>query len=289
MIRKPSFNYIITIHNKEELLDRVFNGIAACAGPDARVVAVLDGCVDGSEEIARRFAARSGIETRLVIAPDVHEIKSLNLGLREAKSGYCVLVQDDVILQEPKLEDLTHELCETHERRLGYISFRLAADLRPTGFLRRLRYSVRAGRHALCPMIEEHRLVGGPQEFLNVPRIGYGEFQARLAGIKSPVCITPELRACEPYLDEDFAPYCYDDVDLSLRALKRGLKNGLFPIRFQSDSSWSGTLKDPQFTSQMGANIRLRNRRLIWRKHSDYLMSVLGAESGRAEASSAPG
>jgi glycosyltransferase involved in cell wall biosynthesis len=278
---RPNFTYIITIHNKEKLLDRVLAGIAACAGPGAQVVAVLDGCTDGSEAITRRFAMRSGIETRLVIAPDVHEIKSINLGLREAQPGYCVLVQDDVILQEPNLEHLVHQLCEKHERQLGYISFRLVADVRPARWPCRLRLSVRSGRLGLLPKIEEYNYVGGPQEVMNVPRVEYGEFHRRMVGIKSPVCLTPELRAYEPSLDEDFAPYCYDDVDLSIRALKRGLINGLFPIRFQSELDWGGTRQDTQFASRWGTNIRLRNRHLIWRKHGEYLMRVL-ANQGTA-------
>ncbi|MDQ3012200.1 MAG: glycosyltransferase [Acidobacteriota bacterium] len=271
---RPCFNYIVTIHNKEELLDRVLAGIAESAGVDARIVAVLDGCVDGSEQIARRFAAQSKIETRIVLAPDVHEIKSLNLGLRETKPGYCVLVQDDVILQEPELERLVQELCEEHDRKLGYVSFRLAADLRQTGLLRRLRGSVRGGRQAILPMIEECNLIGGPREMLDVVKAAGHQFHVRSVGIKSPVCLTPELRIGEPYLDEDLAPYCYDDVDLSLRSLKRGLTNGLFPIRFLSDAAWSGTLKDPDFSARKGADIRLRNRHLIWRKHGAFLKKL---------------
>jgi glycosyltransferase involved in cell wall biosynthesis len=278
LIERPCFNYIVTIHNKEELLDRVLAGIAECAGPSARIIAVLDGCVDGSEQIARRFAAQSKIETRIVIAPDVHEIKSLNLGLRETKPGYCVLVQDDVILQEPKLELLVHELCELQNRSLGYLSFRLAADLRQTGLLRRLRGSVRAGRQALLPMIEESNLLGNPGEALDIPKAALNQFHVRTVGIKSPVCLTPELRALEPYLDEDLAPYCYDDVDLSLRALKRGLTNGLFPVSFLCDPDWSGTLKDPEFLSRKGAGIRLRNRHLIWKKHGVFLKQLWAAE-----------
>lgn len=271
MNTKPSFNYIVTIHNKEELLDRVLTGIAESAGHNSRIVAVLDGCVDGSEGIARRFAAQSKIETLVVLAPDVHEIKALNIGLNEAKPGYCVLVQDDVILQEPNLESLVHELCESHERRLGYISFRLAADLRMTSFWRRLKSSIRAGRKAMLPMIEECNLIGGWREMLDVPKAGYYQFHSRIVGIKSPVCLTPELRVHEPFLDEELAPYCYDDVDLSLRSLKIGLSNGLFSLKFLSDPAWSGTLQDPQFTSKKGAAIRLRNRHLIWRKHGAFL------------------
>jgi glycosyltransferase involved in cell wall biosynthesis len=273
---KPSFNYLVTIHNQEQLLPRVLTGIAGCAGPDSLIIAVLDGCTDDSEAVVRRFATSCGLETRIVIAPDVHEIRSINLGLREAKPGYCVIVQDDVILQEPRLEELVHALCETWERRIGYISFRLAADLRPTSLLRRVRYSLRAGWSALQPMIEDFNHLAAPQESLPFQKTGYGQFHQRMVGIKSPVCLTPELRALEPLVDEDLAPYCYDDVELSLRAIRHELVNGIFPIRFQSDSEWGGTRKDAAFSSSHGNQIRLRNRRLVWQKHHDLLRESQG-------------
>jgi hypothetical protein len=95
-----------------------------------------------------------------------------------------------------------------------------------------------------------------------------------MIGIKSPVCITPELRARAPFLDEQFAPYCYDDYDLSLRSLQAGLLNGLYPIRFRSDLDWGGTRQDPEFSSSFGVGVRLRNRRLLWKKHATFLRTV---------------
>ena len=252
-------------------MDRVLKSIVKCSGRNARIIPVLDGCTDGSEEIVRQFAKSNDIDTQVVVAPDVHEIKSINMGLREANPGYCVIIQDDVILQDALLEEKVRNLCKEHLHKLGYISFRLAADVSHTGFLKRLRLVPKWGSTALSPMVNDFNLIGHPQEELHVPRGAYGGFYPRMVGIKSPVCLTPELREYEPFLDEDFAPYCYDDVDLSLRALKRGLINGLFPIRFESQLEWGGTRKDPSFSSKKGASIFLRNRRLIWKKHGEFI------------------
>src|SRR5947208_3780892 len=62
------FDYVITIHNKEELLERVLEGVARCAGPGARVIPVLDGCSDGSESIARRFERANAVDTCIITA-----------------------------------------------------------------------------------------------------------------------------------------------------------------------------------------------------------------------------
>jgi glycosyltransferase involved in cell wall biosynthesis len=266
-----AFNYLITVHNKEALLPRVLSGVAECAGTDARIIVVLDGCTDRSEEIARVFASSGTRDVRLVYAPDVHEIRSINLGLKEAKPGYCVILQDDVILQEPALESIVDDLCEAHNRTLGYISFRLAADVRRTPFLRALREEWRGGRCRVASKIEPINHIGGPQEALDVPRVAYYQFAPRMVGIKSPVCFTPELRSRAAYLDEAFAPYCFDDVDMSLLALKGGLQNGLFSIHFQSELDWGSTRSDKNFSSRKGDLIRLRNRELIWRKHGNFV------------------
>lgn len=265
------FNYIITVHNKEDLLERVLNGVQQSASASAKIIIVLDGCTDSSEAIATRFRKSTQVETEVLHAPDVHEIRSINIGLRQAKPGYCLLLQDDVILEEPSLEKLVHSLCEKHDRRLGYISFRLAADVQATSIVDRLKTALRTAPRNLMPMVDSFNLLAGPTEHLEATKVPYYEFHQRMVGIKSPVCLTPELRTHAPYLDEALAPYCYDDYDLSLRALKRGLLNGLFPIRFISDVKWGSTRNDSSFSSSFGEQVRLRNRRLIWQKHGSFI------------------
>jgi glycosyltransferase involved in cell wall biosynthesis len=272
-----SFNYIITIHNKEALLARVLEGVTACAGSDARIILVVDGCTDGSEGIARKFAAQSRVDTRVVLAPDVHEIRSINAGLQEAQSGYCIILQDDVVLREPELERKLLEIDQRHHYRLGYVSMRLAADVKGTNLLRRLRQLKRWGVKAMRPLVYVHNYIGHPDEVLKVQRGNYGTFYSRMVGIKSPVCITPALREVAPRLDEALAPYCYDDVDMSLTALRHGLVNGLFPVRFDSELDWGGTRKDPEFSGQRGQEIVRRNREIVWKKHGNFIRQTLAA------------
>src|SRR5580693_7351194 len=171
MTTKPSFNYLITIHNKEDLLEKVLNGVAEAAGPDARIIPVLDGCTDGSEAIAKKFAASSSVETILAYAPDVHEIKAMAIGQQHTKPGYLVLIQDDVILQEPRYEQLVHELCETHDCKLGYLSHRLAANVRRTDLARQVVHSLRLKRTPWMGMVEEIDLVSGPVDEAPAERI----------------------------------------------------------------------------------------------------------------------
>jgi glycosyltransferase involved in cell wall biosynthesis len=269
---QPLFSYVITIHNKEQLLRRVLEGVAQCASRRAVIIPVLDGCPDGSAEIVEKFSRLSPIEVRVVCCPDVHEVRSLNAGLAVAQPGYCILVQDDVIIHEASLETLVHTLCEEYGRRIGYLSLRLAADVRKAPTLKRLRRAIHEGdwRYAAA-QVDLYNLVGGPDEQLSVDKTSYCRFTERMVGIKSPVCLTPELRTVRPYLDAMLAPYTYDDVEMSLFALECGMINGVLPIHYESQVEWGGTHCDPAFSSASGLAVQNRNRILVWNRYQEII------------------
>lgn len=255
----------------------MLSGVEEAASKGARVVIVLDGCTDGSAAVAAGFKASSALDVHLVEAPDVHEIKAINVGLRHTKPGYCIILQDDVVLREPDLESMIRALCDNHNGAIGLISLRLATNLKRASITDRLKRFLRTRRvQYLSPMTDDYETVAAEHEHLDVAKVPYGVFVPRMVGIKSPVCITPELRKLEPFLDEQFAPYCYDDYDLSIRSLRAGLVNGLFALHFVSELEWGGTRQDSSFSSGFGTAIRLRNQRLLWKKHGAFLRNFKG-------------
>lgn len=266
------FHYLVTIHNKEALLPEVLAGIARCARPGAVVVPVLDGCTDGSEAIVRRFAAGSGLDVRIAHAEDVHEIRSINAGLRLCEPGFCMILQDDVVLQDPELEARIRTLHREREGGLGCLSLRMGGDLvteSPAALLAELLGRRRLPRRTL----DELPTVGSVFDTHPVSKrtvLEEGKFLETAAIYKSPVCLTPELRALEPLLDENLAPYACDDIDLSVRSLARGLRNGVLALRYASDIAWGGTRTSKAFNEESWGVI-LRNRRYLWRKHRAFL------------------
>jgi hypothetical protein len=42
-------------------------------------------------------------------------------------------------------------------------------------------------------------------------------------------------------------------------------------VHLQSEREWGGTRKDPSFSSDFGAQVRLRNRRRMWQKHGVFI------------------
>ncbi|MGN6195289.1 MAG: hypothetical protein ACTHOB_10145, partial [Ginsengibacter sp.] len=79
----PIFNYIITIHNKEDLIEDVLNSVIKCCNANSFIYPVLDGCTDKSEEIVDQIIRENrNISINKIKVNDVHEIMSINEALK---------------------------------------------------------------------------------------------------------------------------------------------------------------------------------------------------------------
>jgi GT2 family glycosyltransferase len=261
----PQFNYIITIHNKEDLLERTLAGVAQCCSSSARIYPVLDGCTDGSERIVDKFARSSGLDVRKLHTPDVHELRTINAALSQITSGFTVVLQDDVALAEPDLEAKIVSLYEQAGPRLGVVSLRLAANVRRAPLWRQLRSRSARGEIQECDFVQR------PDDYQSGPISGEWEtFYPRMVAIKGPNIIPEAVRRKVGLLDERLAPYSYDDDDYCLRAMQAGFTNGLFPLRFESKPEWGGTRQDASFAART-VPIHRRNRRQIWAWHGQFI------------------
>ena len=50
-----TFNYIVPIFNKEDVLPLTLEGIENCSSSDSKIILVVDGCTDRSEQIVDEF------------------------------------------------------------------------------------------------------------------------------------------------------------------------------------------------------------------------------------------
>jgi len=235
---KPIFNYIITIHNKEELIAEVLNAVIKCCGDNSFIYPVLDGCTDRSEEIIDKIiSANPAIPFTKIKLNDVHEIISINEGLRQSdqtKHGYNIILQDDVILQNYAIEKTIEQIYTTTGSKLGYLSFRLGANLD-------INLINTAEGPALIDYIESAYGHGIEKGTILLP----GQLAFRHISIKSPVCIPTKIINQYGLLDVQLAPCFLDDVEYCLRLLKAGYRNAVFSIKYQSDIEWGGTRKKP--------------------------------------------
>ena len=249
------FNYIITIHNKEALVEEVMKRVLMCCRDNSHIYPVLDGCTDRTEEfIDNIIDTFANVPITKVHTPDVHELLSINAGLRAANQqgdGYNIVLQDDVLLADFMLERKVVALYEWAGPKLGYLSFRLG-----TNFINDAVASETAVPYT--DYVENAYGHGLPQAQVLLP----GEFTYRTVPIKSPVCFPFELIRNVGMLNEHLAPYGHDDMDYSIRCIKAGYRNAVFAIRFYSEPKWGGTRapQHPQLNQTIRRNMkRIRN------------------------------
>ena len=264
MSQSPKFNYIITIHNKEDMIEQVMMCVLMCCRDNSHIYPVLDGCTDKTEEIIDKIInTYSDVPITKVHTPDVHELLSINAGLRAANQegeGYNIVLQDDVLLADFMLEKKVIDLYKWAGPSLGYVSFRLGANFTPDA----------ATSNAAVPFTDyvENAYGHGLQraEILLPGHLAY-----RTVPIKSPVCIPFALVRSVGMFEERLAPYGHDDPEYAIRLIKAGYHNAVFPIRFFSDIKWGGTRIVPH--PKLGDIIE-RNMNLIRAWHESELVEI---------------
>jgi glycosyltransferase involved in cell wall biosynthesis len=278
MSHSPRFNYIITIHNKEDLIREVLTSVLICCRDNSHVYPVLDGCTDGTEAIVDELIQTfSQVPITKVHMPDVHEIRSINAGLQAADQngeGYNIILQDDVLLHDFLLEAKIARLYEWAGDQLGFVSFRhganLAADVLASESVQ-----------PFVSYVENAYGHGIPDANVLLP----GQLAYRTIAIKSPVCIPTKLIHSVGLLEDRLAPYMCDDFDYSIRCAQAGYKNAAFGIRFQSDVDWGTTRKKPDSRLQ-----ELEKRNLGWIKqwHREPIAQII-AHSQEDQVIDVPG
>ncbi len=256
------FNYIITIHNKEWMLERVLSGILSCEPGDRTIYAVLDGCSDNSEavvdKVAQDYAKAKIVKVK---TPDVHELLSINAGLKTANQdgeGFNIILQDDVVLADKQLELKIAKLYEQMGPKLGYVSLRMGANL------------IEDAANDTSPIPLKDFVENAYGHGIGKEPLYPGQFSFRDVPIKSPVCIPFKLIREIGMLDARLAPYAHDDTDYAIRCLIAGYRNGVYAIKFFSDVKWGGTRLSAH--PEIG-RIQKRNIKYIREWHRAYLES----------------
>ena len=239
-------------------------GVDRCASRNARIFIVIDGCTDGSERVVEDFINRTGRDVVKIHMPNVHMLRSVNAALKQVKQGFSVIMQDDIILEDEKFEEKISALYHQMGDRLGVVSLRIAANVELTPFLRRFIMG------SISPMIRECNYIKNISDTQLFDSGLFESFYPRIAAINGPNVIPWSVRDKIGLLDEELAPYGYDDPEYCLRAMKAGFINGLFPLKYRSDLDWGGTRRSKKFLSE-SRRIHSRNRAYIWNKHGDYI------------------
>ena len=269
------FNYIITIYNKQDLIGEVLENVIKCCGANSHIYPVLDGCTDNSEKVIDEVIAKNpNIVITKVYENNVHELLTINAGLKVAShdgEGYNIILQDDVVLKDYELEKKVAELYRKEGSKLGYVSFRMGANLTKDAL---------ASRDAVpyTNYIESVCGHGIPQaKMLPVGYLAY-----RTVPIKSPVCIPFKLVREIGIYNERLAPYGHDDIEFALRAIEKGYKNGVYALEFQSELDWGGTRQEGHLVVD---SVIERNMDLIREMQKEIIKTVVSIEQPKTDFS----
>ena len=258
--------FILPVHNKEDLLDRVLDGIVNSCQDDFHIVSLVDGCTDNSEHVINDFISNYKLEKKFTILkmPDVHEITCLNFGLTKIRlmnpgpDDLVFTVQDDVVLQELNIDKKFHTLF-SNETNLGYVSMRLGCDLL---------YIANEGMIGERNLIESEFGHWKPLGWTHYTIVNHGDFVKTQVAIRSPTCVQWKRYQEVGFYDSALAPCGWDCHEFSIRMLQHNYQNGVFAMKYQSDLAWGAMRKQQQ--SEVNAvhqTIYNQNRKYIGRKY----------------------
>jgi len=227
------FNYIVTIHNKQNLIKGVILGILNSAGPNSCIYLILDGCDKGSELIIDELI-QSYPEVKMykLFANKIHELKAINIGLNMSyKNGakFNIILQDDVILSDKNLEKKCSTLYHDFPQ-LGILSFRHGGNISRDQFQDKLSFAFPITNYVQ----NECGHYPNPRQTLKT-----GNFTFREVVLKSPICIPFKIISELGVPNEKFAPW--DDMAYCYHVSNAGYANGVLAINFLSDASWENT------------------------------------------------
>jgi len=241
--------------------------VLLCCRDNSYVYPVLDGCTDQTEEIIDKIANYyDSIPIKKVYMPDVHEILSINAGLRAAnqeRDGYNIIIQDDVILADFAIQSKIERIYEHMSYKIGMLSFRHGCNL-----------VVDESNKTVVETDLIESCFG--QGICDRQPILPGRLVQKMVVVRSPECISSRVVREVGLMEEKLAPYLCDNHDYSLRCLKAGYVNVVFSLKFFSGINWGGMRKN---RAPKICLILERNKRFIYKKYKDFINDLNAEKS----------
>jgi len=261
-MKSINHSIILTVHNKAWLLPYVLSGITDNTQGSYELIVVIDGCTDESAQIATDYLQQHSIPYQILHTPDVFETLANNTGLRAASGDYCIIVQDDCVIQEPGWNLRMQK------------PFDAFADV----------FAVSgncAHNWTINPDSRDVNLDYDPddhwQDILkdgdwasnnNTPR---DHFVIRNTVNRGPLMIDHQVLKQLGYLDEAFAPQDMDDHDLTHRAYQQlGKVCGFYGVGFRSDHHWGGSRVTGTTPAWLHKSNQ-KNAKLVYNRYKDII------------------
>lgn len=253
---------VLTVHNKEWLIDKVVKGIVDNTVGNYELIFVFDGCTDNSQQVAIDALSNSDVDYKVLTSPNVFETKANNVGLKEATGKYVIITQDDIVIEEYgwnmrmqkpfiKCDDVfavsanySHNYIVNENSR--HINMKENLD------------------DCWCDILQSV----DEASFRNIPR---DTFAVRATVNRGPLMIDLEDLKKLNYLDEIYSPQDMDDHDLMFRAYKElGKICGCYWIKFREDPEWGGTRINGQPASWLLTSHH-KNSKIFYERNKNIL------------------
>ena len=239
---------ILTIHNKEFLIGDVCSSLVKNLSDNTnQLIIVFDGCTDNSETIVKNILNNvTDMKIDYVYTDDVFETKANNAGLKIVDNDYVLLIQDDMVVNEKDFDIRMLKPFQTFNDVFAVTSFVAHNNI----------YNEKTGE------INYIDIASKKDSLRDI-------FYAREYGNRGPLMYDYQDILKLNFLNEEFAPQQYDDMDISMRAFKLLNKvSGLFWIDYTSELIWGTSRIKNQKLNQEQLKI---NSQKILEKHKDLL------------------
>lgn len=251
---------ILTIHNKENLVERCLGSILSLSKDMSELIIVLDGCTDNSQRLVEKQLEKHGnLAHKLIFTDDVFETKANNAGLKEATQKYVVLVQDDVVVNEAGWDSRIIKPLQLYDD-----IFAVTAKNAHNNYL--------TGKKpgSGCDLIKHGEITDGQKG----PR---DRIEIRDSVNRGPLAFEREKALSLNFFDEIYAPFIWDDHDICYRAKEKGWVCGSYSINFISEKQWGTTRSNPKSHSIWKASNE-KNQKIFYERYYERL-SQLNKES----------
>lgn len=254
---------ILTVHNKEWLIEKVLEGIILNTTEPYELIVVIDGCTDKSEEIIWNTLSGTHVDRKFIYSPNVFETTANNLGMKIANGDKIIIVQDDMIIKEPNWNVRLEKPFKAFNDVFAVTS-RTAHNwiLNPNSKHLGMKEDL---DDCWCDIVEHVDHADRKQG------LSRDIFAVRNSVNRGPLMIDHEDLKKLNYLDEAFAPQDMDDHDLCYRAYKElGKVVGAYWIDYESEDSWGGTRVTGSPASWL-LKAHHKNTKIFYERHKDLI------------------
>lgn len=254
---------ILTVHNKDWLIDKVLDGIFKNTVGEYEIIIILDGCTDNSESVVYDFFIGRDINNvNIVTTPNVFETAANNHGLLKAIGEYVIIVQDDMIIKEYGWNQRMQKPFDAFDDVFA-VTARTAHNwkLNPNSKHLGMEENLDDCWCDIC-IHTDHA------DRTNISR---DEFAVRASVNRGPLMINHHDIYQLGYLDEIYSPQDMDDHDLMYRMRKKlGKVCGCYWIDFESRDEWGGTRKTGEPAPWL-LKANHKNMKIFYERYKDVL------------------